>query len=72
MFNKLVDWFKYKRFLTRNRFKVYAFTMCGKKYLTIKETGWRGIKWERRFLVAEELNGQFQPIPFDAKEAVKL
>lgn len=63
---------KARRFLMTNRFKVFAWTHNGKKYLAVVETNWRGTKWKRNFEIVDELDENMNPIPFPGKEAVTL
>lgn len=62
---------KARKFLVTNRFKVFAWTDNGKKYLVVAETNWRGTKWRRAFEVINELDEFMNPIPFLGKEAIK-
>lgn len=70
-FDAIRWWLFSKRFLLKRRFKVVTWCYGGKKYLTIRETGWRGVKWERRFEIAHELDDQYRVIPFQGEKAVK-
>lgn len=58
-------------FLLRNRFKVILWKHEGKKYLAITATGWRGVKWTRRFEIVDELDEHYLPIPFKGNDAIK-
>lgn len=70
--NRFKKWILQKRFLLFDRFKVFAYTFKGRKYLTIMETGWNGEKWSRRFEIKEELDDNMNPIQFKGKEAIRF
>lgn len=72
--NRIKAWLIHKRFLLRGRekMKLFTYTFEGKKYLVVIATGWRGVKWKRRFEVKDELDEEFNPIQFIGQEAARL
>lgn len=60
--NAIRKWFNQKRFLLKNRCKVYCWKVGEKKYLAVLYGGWRGFKVKRKFEVVSEVNDDLEPI----------
>ena len=60
--DRIVNWFRVKRFMMTHKTKLFLWQSDGRKYLAVHETGWRGRKWSRKFEVVDEVDDRLQPM----------